>query len=133
MSEPIRIQQPNKKDIPALKRLWIETFGDDSALVDAFMDIFPPESCGWIVCRGQEILSSAYLLRGNAYAQADARLPAEYVYAVATPVAHRGNGYAGILMHHFESLAAKDGALLYTRPASTSLFDSPLAEMRHLY
>ena len=119
---PILITHPDPGDIPALERLWIDTFGDPAALVEDFFDCFPPMSCGWIVCRGSEILSSAYLLPGNVFLSGERVQPAAYVYAVATPKQHRGQGYGGMLMRHFASLAAQRGLLLYTKPASTGLY-----------
>ena len=122
MIESLRIEHPSAHDVPFLKKLWETTFGDPPELIDAFFECFSPIKFGWIARLNGEIVSSAYLLSGNTYQKKDASLPAYYVYAVATPKAYRGHGYAGALMQHFHSIAAKQDALLYTRPASDSLF-----------
>ena len=122
MAEPLIITRPEPQEIAYLEQLWIDTFGDPPELVEAFYDAFPPAQHGWIVKRGKEIVCSAYLLHGNLYLSRNAMRPAAYVYAVATPKAHRGKGYGGMLMHHFADIAAQRELLLYTRPASSSLF-----------
>ena len=120
--KPIRITQPDVQDIPVLKRIWMDTFGDPPELIEAFFDRFPPARSGWIVCCGDEILSTAYLMLGNSLMHGDQAHAAAYVYAVATPTEHRGKGYAGMLMRHFAQIAEERKLLLYTRPANESLF-----------
>ena len=118
----LRITHPELRDIPMLEQIWMDVFGDPPELIEAFFDRFDPGLNGWIVRRGTEILSTAYLIHGNLLIYGDRTQPAAYVYAVATPKEHRGKGYGGILMQHFANLAEQRGLLLYTRPASASLF-----------
>ena len=120
--EPILITHPEPQDIPVLEQLWIDTFGDPPELIEAFFDRFAPMLTGWIVCRGTKILSSAYLIHGNLFLNKDQMRAAAYVYAVATPEAHRGKGYGGMLMRHFAKMAEDRELLLYTRPANSGLF-----------
>ena len=122
MDDSILLSHPGPQDIVKLEQLWISTFGDPPELIEAFFEAFPPELHGWIVKRGDELLSSAYLLHGNLLIAKNVLRPAAYVYAVATPEAYRGKGYGGMLMRHFAELASEREFLLYTRPASRSLF-----------
>lgn len=118
----LMITHPEQRDLPALKQLWMDTFGDPPALIDTFFDSFSPAVHGWIVKQGDEILSSAYLLLGNQFVDRQYQRSAAYVYAVATPAQHRKNGSAGMLMRHFTNLAQERDLLLYTMPANFSLF-----------
>lgn len=84
---------PRNIQIPALKALWKEAFGDTDAFIDSFFSTaFAPERC---LCTGEgaEAAAAAYWfdveLRG---------MPAAYIYAVATAKAHRGKGLCAQLM-----------------------------------
>lgn len=118
----LMICHPETDEIPAIEQLWIDTFADPPELIEAFMDAFSPALCGWVLRRGREILSSAYLLHGNLFLCEQSVRPAAYIYAVATPRSQRGMGYGGMLMRHFAKLSDERGFLLYTRPASEGLF-----------
>lgn len=122
MTNRIQIGHPTPDEIRVLEALWSETFGDPPELIEAFFDQFPPQLHGWVVRLGDEIVSSAYLLHGNILMQDGFLCAAPYVYAVATPSEHRGKGYAGRLMQFFSRTAKERQMLLYTRPASESLF-----------
>lgn len=116
------IRRATAADRPALQTLWETVFGDPPEFIQTFFAHFPPESSGWVVSREAEICSAAYLLTGNHLVWDGHVRPCAYVYAVATPAAQRGNGYASHLMRHFAQLADKHGFALYTRPAEPGLF-----------
>lgn len=122
MHDMIMISHPETEDLPVLKQIWTDVFADPPELIDTFFDRFSPEQYGWIVRCEKQILSTAYLLSGNRFSDGSNTIDAPYVYAVATPAEHRGKGCAGMLMRHFAKLAEAQSALLYTRPASVSLF-----------
>lgn len=109
-------------DQPALHRLWEAVFHDSPELIQAFFDHFPPELSGWVVRRGNDICSAAYLIPGNWFLNGSEQMPAAYLYAVATEPAERGKGYAGALSSMLAEFAEERGLLLYTRPAEQSLF-----------
>ncbi len=114
----MRIDFPTPEDIPGLRRLWQEAFGDDDAFLDVFFSTaYSPRRCRciradgsiaamlfWFDCRvGQEKLA--------------------YLYAVATAESHRGRGLCHALMEDtHRHLAALDyqGAILV--PGSEELF-----------
>lgn len=120
--DDVQITHPKLHEIALLEQLWIDVFADPPELIEAFFDAFPPQQHGWVLRRGDEILSSAYLLHGNLFLSEKEVQASAYVYAVATPSHHRGKGYAGALMRFFTELADRRSLLLYTRPASPELF-----------
>lgn len=109
-------------DQPALQTLWETVFGDPPEFIQTFFTHFPPEASGWVVSRETELCSAAYLLTGNRLICDGQAYPCAYVYAVATPEAQRGHGYASRLMQHFAQMAEAHGFVLYTRPAELGLF-----------
>lgn len=116
------IRRAAAADRPALQTLWEAVFGDPTEWIQAFFTHFPPETSGWVVGRGTEICSAAYLLTGNRLICGGQSRPCAYVYAVATPKAQRGHGYASLLMRHFAQMAGEDGFALYTLPAEPGLY-----------
>lgn len=116
------IRRAAEADRSALQALWETVFGDPPELIQAFFAHFPPEASGWIVSRGEELCSAAYLLTGNRLVSGGHSRPCAYVYAVATPEPERGHGYASRLMRHFAQMADAHGVLLYTRPAEPGLY-----------
>lgn len=109
-------------DQSALQTLWETIFGDPPEFIQTFFTHFPPEVSCWVVSRETELCSAAYLLTGNRLICGGHAYPCAYVYAVATPEAQRGHGYASQLMRHFAQMAEAQGAVLYTRPAEPGLF-----------
>ena len=116
------IRRAAEADRSALQALWETVFGDPPELIQAFFAHFPPEASGWVVSRGEELCSAAYLLTGNRLVSGGHSRPCAYVYAVATPEPERGQGYASRLMRHFAQMADAQGVLLYTRPAEPGLY-----------
>lgn len=118
----IVIRRATAAESPVLQALWTTVFGDAPSLVQVFFEYFPPEEAGWVVSRGTEICSAAYLLTGNRLVCKNHTYPCAYVYAVATPASQRGNGYASCLMRHFAQWAVNADYALYTRPAEPGLY-----------
>lgn len=116
------IRRAEPADLPALQTLWKTVFGDPPEFIQTFFAHFPPETSGWVVSRESEICSAAYLLTGNRLICNGQSHPCAYVYAVATPEALRGHGYASRLMRYFALMAETHGFALYTRPAEPGLF-----------
>ena len=116
------ITKTGNDDQPKLHQLWEAVFCDPPEIVESFFERFPPEISGWVLRRGDEICSAAYLIPGNWYINGAELRPAAYVYAVATAPAERGKGYAGRLMQAMADHARERGLILYTRPAENALF-----------
>lgn len=89
----MKIDHPRQTDIPALKKLWQEAFGDTDAFLDSFFDTaFACERC-LCVMEAECIRAAAYVL--------DCSYPSgklAYIYAVATAKVARGRGYCHSLM-----------------------------------
>ena len=53
----ININEYRQDDIPSLKRLWMETFGDAPELVDRFFELLPSMGTGLVAeADGERIL-----------------------------------------------------------------------------
>ncbi|MBE6946153.1 MAG: GNAT family N-acetyltransferase [Ruminococcaceae bacterium] len=81
------------EDVPALRELWKEAFGDSDAFLDQFFGTaFSTRRCH-VMAEGEDIQSVVYLLDCSCGGQQMA-----YVYAVATKAACRGQGLCNTLM-----------------------------------
>ncbi len=95
---------PNLTQIPALRCLWQEAFGDDDAFLDSFFSTAFRQDCCLCVADGAEILCAVYWL--------DAELEAGkgvYLYALATAKTHRGRGLAHDLLEQTHALLRQRG------------------------
>ncbi len=105
-------------DIPALKQLWKQAFGDPEAFIDGFFHTgFRPDRCQCIY-REDQLAAALYwfdcLWQGKKLA---------YVYAVATGEAFRGQGICRKLMADTHAHLKKHGyAGAVLVPGSTALF-----------
>lgn len=114
----MNISHPKERQIPALRNLWKEAFGDTDAFLDAFFTTaFAPNRC---LCLTQNHIPLAALYwfdceyEGNKVA---------YLYAIATAISHRGQGLCKQLMrytHKFLADSGYAGALLV--PSDAYLF-----------
>lgn len=91
-------------DIPALRRLWKEAFGDSDAYLDLFFQTaYAPERS--IVMTGEDsILGGAYWLDCTVSSQKLA-----YVYAVAITASRQGQGLGTQLMNAIHTRLAAQG------------------------
>lgn len=114
----MNIDMPGSRDIPQLRKLWQEAFGDSQEFLDGFfsagycekrclclrMDGYPVAALYWFDCR-----------------LGDRKLA--YLYAIATRKAYRGRGLCRQLMeqtHRHLKALSYDGAILV--PAGEKLF-----------
>lgn len=89
----MRSDYPKESQIPGLRRLWQEAFGDTDAFLDLFFSTgFSPDRCRCIEDGGR-ILAALYWFDCSC---ADHKLA--YLYAVATAEAARGQGLCRKLM-----------------------------------
>ena len=89
----MRIDHPTKAQIPALRDLWKEAFGDTSAYLDLFFDRGFVAEKAMCVADGETVAAALYWL--------DMDYPGgkiAYIYAVATAKSHRGQGLCRKLM-----------------------------------
>lgn len=87
------IDCPRSTDLPGLRRLWMQAFGDSSALLDNFYRVgFSFDRCRCIR-EGEEIVAALYWFDCHWGSKKVA-----YIYAVATDVFYRGKGLCHQLM-----------------------------------
>lgn len=112
------IDIPVSSQIPALRRLWKQAFGDTDAFLDAFFSTaFSPERCRCVTVEGK--LAAALYWFDCTYPYGKLA----YIYAVATEEACRGQGLCRALMadtHTLLASAGYAGAVLV--PGSEGLF-----------
>ena len=116
------IDAPRPEDIPRLRLLWQEAFGDSDAFLDGFFSRgYSPKRCRclWV----QDRLAAALYWfdctwQGEKLA---------YIYAVATGKAYRGRGLCTALMgdthHHLTSLGYTGAALVPAGQKLVSLYE----------
>ena len=112
------IDHPHPEQIPALKTLWKEAFGDTEAYLELFFSTaFSPSRCRCVTEDGQ---TAAMLYWFDCTVE---EKPFAYLFAIATRKAFRGKGLCRELMadthRHLQQLGYA-GAILV--PAENSLF-----------
>ena len=96
----MNIDHPSVAQIPQLRQLWKEAFGDTDAFLDHFYSkAFSPQRC---LCAtvGCELAAMAYWFSCGEYA---------YIYAVATAQSHRRKGICHALMEQIHSILTQEG------------------------
>lgn len=112
------IDFPTRGQIPGLRVLWKEAFGDP----DAFLDHFYATGFSWdrcrCICLDGQVVAALYWF--DCHWQ-DKRLA--YIYAVATAKSHRGQGLCHTLMENTQALLCERGyAGVVLVPAKPDLF-----------
>ena len=89
----MNIDKPNPTQIPALRNLWKEAFGDTDAFLDTFFSTaFSEERCRLVTIE-VDVAAALYWFDCLYMDQS-----AAYSYAVATATAYRGQGICHKLM-----------------------------------
>ena len=112
------IQPPLSSQIPKLRQLWKDTFGDSDAFLDMFFETaFSLERC---VC----VTSYTYLVASLYWFDCEfSGQKIAYIYAVATANEYRGQGICHALMEYTHAhLKAHGYAGAILSPAEESLF-----------
>lgn len=100
----MKIDYPAEAQIPGLRSLWKEAFGDTDAFLDLFFGTaFSPDRCR-CVSVGDALAAALYWFD----CRFDGR-PIAYVYAVATAKAFRKQGLCRLLMDDTRALLAQLG------------------------
>lgn len=96
----MNLDHPKLTQIPQLRSLWKEAFGDTDAFLDHFYGkAFSPDRCLCATVDG-EIAAMAYWFDCEAYA---------YIYAVATAKKYRNQGISHALMARIHDILAARG------------------------
>ena len=100
----MRIDFPKKEQVPALRQLWKEAFGDSDAFLDHFFaTAFACRRCR-VLADGDEAAAALYWFDCEAYGEKYA-----YLYAVATAEHRRGQGLCRALMEDTEKFLVARG------------------------
>ena len=112
------IDSPSIRDIPSLRALWSDSFGDSEEELDKFFSTAFSEKRCLAAKDGDELLASLYWFDCSL---GERRLA--YIYAVSTASAHRGKGICQRLMsmahEHLRALGYSAAVLV---PAEPSLY-----------
>lgn len=94
------VDHPKFEQIPLLRGLWKEAFGDTDNFLDKFFGVaFAPERCLCATVE-REVAAMAYWFDCGDYA---------YIYAVATAEKHRGQGICHTLMKKIHEILTQQG------------------------
>lgn len=106
----MEIENPRKSDIPALRNLWKQAFGDSDDFLDGFFATgYSPERCRCLKIQGQ-LGAAVYWFDASCRGQRVA-----YLYALATESRLRNRGLAGALIkdtHEHLRMKGYQGAIL---------------------
>lgn len=96
----MNLDHPTLAQIPQLRQLWKEAFGDTDTFLDHFYTkAFSPDRCLCATMEG-EVAAMAYWFDCEEYA---------YIYAVATAKQHRGKGISHTLMARIHEILTERG------------------------
>ena len=110
------IDRPEGKDIPALRALWKEAFGDTDGFTDLFFSRgFAPERA-LTVKEGEHVLAALYWFY-CAWEDGESA----YIYGVATKKEHRGKGICRAMMDRLHAEMEKMGKSTVLVPVEESL------------
>lgn len=109
------------EDVPALKSLWQEAFGDSKEYLDFYFSTrFSP---GETLVLGQPVNAMLTLLPAGWESGGGENMPVRYVYAVATRRSARSRGLSTLLMRAADSWMKRSGIeAAFLVPAEESLF-----------
>ena len=119
----MRTRKTTRDDIPALKALWEEAFGDEEQDIDAFFETLYPGAIGFCAEESGVLCAMLFALP-QTIVKGEKQLKSAYLYAVATKKEYRGRGYCKALMAYAEKELRKryfEAAML--SPASETLAD----------
>lgn len=100
----MRIDHPERSQIPALRALWKEAFGDSDAYLDLFFDRGYDPDKAMCVSAGETVAAALYWLDMDYSGGKIA-----YIYAVATAKSHRGQGLCRKLMDATHRVLLENG------------------------
>ena len=102
----MRTRKTGPDDIPALKALWKQAFGDTDAEIDSFFKTVYPEATGFCAEEDGAVIAMLFALPLT-LAHGEETQKAAYLYAVATDEAFRGRGVCRALMEFAERTLRK--------------------------
>ena len=115
----MNIKSPSQGDLPKLKALWKEAFGDTDEYIDTFFSVAFSEDRCFSAWDGDKLAGALYFFNCSFDGH-----PIAYLYGVATAKAYRGRGVCRRLMEHTHSVLRSRGYVgSILVPAGKDLFD----------
>ena len=119
----MRTRKTDREDIPVLKALWKEAFGDEQQDIDLFFETVYPNAAGFCAEDGGALVSMLFALPQTMVREEKQRRCA-YLYAVATKKDRQGEGLCSALLSYAEKeLRKRYFEALLLSPASEDLAD----------
>ena len=119
----MRTRKTGREDIPALKALWQEAFGDEQQDIDLFFETVYPNATGFCAEDGGELVSMLFALP-QTIVKEEKQFKCAYLYAVATKKDRQGEGLCSALLAYAEKeLRKRYFEALLLSPASERLAD----------
>ena len=113
------IKFPRESDIPNLKELWKEAFGDTDDFIDLFFSLAFSAQSALCVYDNDSPTASLYWFDGYIGQE-----KAAYIYGVATKKTYGGRGFSSALIKRTHELLAEKGyRIAVLVPADSGLFD----------
>lgn len=113
------IRYGKKKDIPGLKQLWKESFGDEDAYIDSFFEMLYQDSSVLLEEKDGMLLGASFFLPGRIFTEQGWQT-IRYVYALAVYPEYRGQKIASGLL---DEAVKRYRTPLITEPADQGLAD----------
>ncbi len=118
----ITIKHGSKKNIPVMKQLWREAFGDSEEFIDTFFTKFYRPSRAFLAFEDGELVSMLYYMDVKAKC-GKKRLKTAYLYGVATKLSERRRGHFRLLHNAFlDEVKNKRYDAVLVMPADDTLF-----------
>ena len=115
--EELRIVRAAQKDMPQVKGLWWEIFGDDEKFIDRFYKAFPIKENALVAKDGEKVIGMVNALDCK-LAYENEIFSGKYIYALAVDTRYRGRGIARELLE-----AAEQGCFVLLVTETPDLFD----------
>lgn len=100
----MRIEHPAQQEIPGLRRLWKQAFGDTEEFLDLFFAVAYAPERSLCAVEGNTVAAALYWLDGTCRGR-----PVAYLYAVATEEKFRGRGLCRTLLGETERILKDRG------------------------
>ncbi len=117
------LREYKNEDLPALKSLWADCFGDKEEYIEGFFSLLPRLGTAISAVYEGRVCGSAYILEDMQLSAADGPRPVALIYAVAVDESCRSLGIGAGLVRKAAALAKLRGAEhIVTLPAEPSLY-----------